>query len=84
MSPTPDLRPQRARICAANATIVLLEDGDLEAQKAWQTRFELDAHGVTRVAIVSGAAEPAAPAPAATAQPAACDRRPQFVSTWIV
>ena len=51
MSPTPDLRPQRARICAANATIVLLEDGDLEAQKAWQTRFELDAHGVTRVAI---------------------------------
>ena len=75
MSPTPDLRPQPSPQRAANATIVLLEDGDLEAQKAWQTRFELDAHGVTRVAIVSGAAEPAVPAPAATAQPPACSPR---------
>ena len=42
MSPTPDLRPQRvrsARMCAANAMIVVsLEDAAWEAEKAWQTR----------------------------------------------
>ena len=70
MSPTPDLRPQPSPQRAANATI-LQEDADWKAEKAWQTRFEHDADGVTRVAIVSGAAAPAAPAPAATP---ACDR----------
>ena len=63
----PAASPQRA----ANATIVLQEDAGWKAEKAWQTRFEHDALGVTRVAIVSGAAAPAAPAPAATAQPPA-------------
>ena len=67
MSPTPDLRPQPSPQRAANATIVLQEDAGWKAEKAWQTRFEHDARGVTRVAIVSGAAAPAAPAPAATA-----------------
>ena len=40
------------------------------AEAEERLRQTLDAHGVARVAIVSGAAAPAAPAPAATAQPA--------------
>ena len=61
MSPTPDLRPQRADV-RGKRDDRLQEDAAWEARKAWQTRFEHDAGGVTRVAIVSGAAAPAAPA----------------------
>ena len=57
----PAASPQRA----ANATIVLQEDAGWKAEKAWQTRFEHDAHGVTRVAIERRPRRQAAPARAA-------------------
>jgi len=70
----PAASPQRA----ANATIVLQEDAGWKAEKAWQTRFEHDAHGVARVAIVSGAAAPAAPAPRPPSRQPVTDTRTSY------
>lgn len=64
----PAASPQRADV-RGNAMIVLLEDAAWEARKAWQTRFEHDARGVTRVAIVSGACAHKRRARRGTAQP---------------